>query len=152
MDAWDDEALDDWYASDVASSAEDSAAEQEAASEASEAGEVDDDARLDLLRSPILSICAALGGYEHVDVDGRLELVYRLGDDCLGTLYAHTECLRDLRRLWRQDDTDNSRAVARVFAELGTLHNDLIPILLHTAGMGEKADKIALACSTSATH
>ncbi|KAI3628349.1 TOF1 [Malassezia furfur] len=147
MDAWDDEALDDWYASDVASSAEDSAAEQEAASEASEAGEVDDDARLDLLRPPILSICAALGGYEHVDVDGRLELVYRLGDDCLGTLYAHTECLRDLRRLWRQDDTDNSRAVARVFAELGTLHNDLIPILLHTAGMGEKADKIALACT-----
>lgn len=84
MDAWDDEALDDWYASDVASSAEDSAAEQEAASETSEVGQVDDDARLDLLRPPILSICAALGGYEHVDVDGRLELVYRLGDDCLG--------------------------------------------------------------------
>lgn len=60
---------------------------------------------------------------------------------------ANAECLRDLRRLWRQDDTDASRAIARVFAELGTLQNDLIPILLHCAGNGDKADKIALACT-----
>lgn len=102
--------------------------------------EVDMDERVALLRAPILSICTALGGYEHVQRGERMELMYRVGDDCL-------ECLRDLRRLWRQDDTDASRAIARVFAELGTLHNDLIPILLHCAGGGDKADKIALACT-----
>ena len=105
-----------------------------------EAGDVDMDERVEMLRAPVLSICTALGGYEHVQQHGRTELVYRVGDDCL-------ECLRDLRRLWRQDDTDASRAIARVFAELGTLHNDLIPILLHCAGGGDKADKIALACT-----
>lgn len=148
MDAWDEDAVEDWYASDVASSAEESVDDQEAAIEESEHSEVDHDARMELLRPPVLSICAALGGYEHAEVDGRLQQVYRLGDDCLGRWCADAECLRDLRRLWRQDDTDSSRAIARVFAELGTLHNDLVPILLHTAGMGEKSDKIALACST----
>ncbi|WFC99773.1 Topoisomerase 1-associated factor 1 [Malassezia yamatoensis] len=147
MEVWDEEGPEDWYASDVASSAEDSAEAQEEASETSEVGEIDHDERSNLLRPPILSICAALGGYEHVQVDGRLEMVYKLGDDCLGMCIPDTECLRDLRRLWRQDDSDSSRAVARVFAELGTLHNDLVPILLHTAGTGEKENKIALACS-----
>ena len=63
-----------------------------------EAGDVDMDERVEMLRAPVLSICTALGGYEHVQQLGRTELVYRVGDDCL-------ECLRDLRRLWRQDDT-----------------------------------------------
>lgn len=152
MDAWEDEALEDRYASDVTSSAE-SAGEEHEEQGMSENEEVDHDARMELLRPPVLAICAALGGYEHVEVDGRLELVYRLGDDCLGRYlfffnHAYTECLRDLRRLWRQDDTDSSRAIARVFAELGTMQNDLIPILLHAAGAGEKQDKIMLACST----
>lgn len=101
----------------------------------------DDEEHLQLLRAPILNICTALGGYEHVDNGhGKLELVYRLGDDCLG-------CLRDLRRLWRQDDTDPTRAIARVFAALGVLQNDLIPILLHCAGTDERGSKIALACT-----
>ncbi|PWN50526.1 hypothetical protein IE53DRAFT_343962 [Violaceomyces palustris] len=103
--------------------------------------ELDDAERLEQLRAPILGICSALGGYEEVlNQDGNLESVYRLGDDCLG-------CLRDLRRLWRQDDTDPSRAVARVFAQVNLVHNDLVPILLHTAGKGDQANKIALACT-----
>ncbi|KOS12667.1 hypothetical protein Malapachy_0395 [Malassezia pachydermatis] len=101
---------------------------------------MDMEERVAMLRAPVLSICSALGGYEHMETATGTELVYRLGDDCL-------ECLRDLRRLWRQDDTDASRAMARVFSELGTFSNDLIPILLHSAGQGEKADKIALACT-----
>lgn len=68
---------------------------------------------------------------------------------CSKRLTRISECLRDLRRLWRQDDTDASRAIARVLADLGTLHNDLIPILLHCAGAdaSEKEQKIALACT-----
>ncbi|WFD18890.1 Topoisomerase 1-associated factor 1 [Malassezia caprae] len=150
-EAWDDL---DAYASDmidelaesVGSISEDDEAPAEPVAGAEE---VDMDERVALLRPPILSICAALGGYEHVEQsDGCIEVVYKVGDDCLGTYRALIpECLRDLRRLWRQDDTDASRAIARVFAELGTLQNDLIPILLHCAGQGEKADKIALACT-----
>ncbi|WFD33443.1 Topoisomerase 1-associated factor 1 [Malassezia cuniculi] len=97
--------------------------------------------RVEMLRAPILSICAALGGYEDVkNDDGRVEQLYRLGDDCLG-------CLRDLRRLWRQDEEDELRTIGRVFAELGVLHNDLVPILLHSAGTDEKGARIALACA-----
>ncbi|PKI84657.1 Tof1p [Malassezia vespertilionis] len=138
MDFDDGEAIEDLFASDVESI--DSDASESLAASAHEDTEVEADERREMLRAPVLSICAALGGYEDIERDGRVEQVYRLGDDCL-------ECLRDLRRLWRQDDTDSSRTIARVFAELGTLHNDLIPILLHTAGFGEKEDKIALACT-----
>ncbi|EPQ27539.1 uncharacterized protein PFL1_05077 [Pseudozyma flocculosa PF-1] len=108
---------------------------------AQHADALDDAQRLEQLRVPILSICSALGGYEEEqDSRGRFRSVYKLGDDCLA-------CLRDLRRLWRQDDTDPSRAIARVFAQVNVLHNDLIPILLHTAGKGANSDKVALACT-----
>lgn len=106
------------------------------ASEAA-ADALDARARVDALRAPVLGICAALGGYEDVDVGGRIAHVYRLGDDCL-------ECLRDLRRLWRQDEDDELRTVARVFAELGVLHNDLVPIVLH-APADERGTRAALA-------
>ena len=138
----------DAYASDVL----DAESVSDASSDASSTGDgVDVDERAELLRAPVLSICSALGGYEAVERDGRVEQVYCLGDDCLGALsrvLADAECLRDLRRLWREDDSDASRAMARVLAELGTLHNDLIPILLHTAGGAEKEANVALACST----
>lgn len=150
-EAWDDL---DAYASDMVDELAESVGsvsdgEEATAEPVAGVEEVDMDERVALLRAPILSICAALGGYEHVEQgDGRIEMVYKVGDDCLGAyLSLISECLRDLRRLWRQDDTDASRAIARVFAELGTLQNDLIPILLHCAGQGDKADKIALACT-----
>ncbi|WFD30781.1 Topoisomerase 1-associated factor 1 [Malassezia sp. CBS 17886] len=131
--------IDEWYG-DGDSAGSEVASECEV-SDAGVASDVEeDDERVEMLRAPVLAICSALGGYEHVQTEHGLETIYQLGDDCL-------ECLRDLRRMWRQDDTDTSRAIARVFAELGTLHNDLIPILLHTAGGGEKGDKIALACT-----
>lgn len=82
-DAWEGEAIEDWYASDVAS---DASGDEEDRDEDTEQGgvEIGHDARKEMLRAPVLSICTALGGYEHIDVDGKLELVYRLGDDCLG--------------------------------------------------------------------
>ncbi|KDN42601.1 hypothetical protein K437DRAFT_257784 [Tilletiaria anomala UBC 951] len=93
------------------------------------------------IRGPVLGICSALGGYEDVEVEeGIFQEVYVPGDDCLG-------CLRDLRKLWRRDDDDPSRRVARVFAQVNVLRNDIVPILLATAGKGERGNKIALACA-----
>lgn len=58
-------------------------------------------------------------------------------------------CLKDLKRFWRMDEKDDDRTVARIFAEIGVLKNDLIPILLTTLGTGAKGDRIALACGES---
>lgn len=82
---------------------------------------------------PIIKrVVDALGGYEGG--------VYRMGDEVMG-------CLRDLKKLWRMDDTDDERAVARVFWETRVLSNDLVPVLLATAGKGLVEDKRAIACA-----
>ncbi|OSD01035.1 timeless-domain-containing protein [Trametes coccinea BRFM310] len=84
-----------------------------------------------ILEPPIQSVVDALGGYENG--------VYRLGDECYG-------CLKDLKKFWRKDDTDDDRTVARIFWATGVLSNDLVPILLETAGKGPAEDKRAIAC------
>ncbi|KAG9103444.1 Topoisomerase 1-associated factor 1 [Ceratobasidium sp. 370] len=95
--------------------------------------------RRDILSPIIHSTVAALGG---VETDAKTNVTrYVLGDDCLG-------CLRDLKKLWRKDDTDDERTVARVFWETRVLANDLVPILIETAGEGGGAgDKRAIACA-----
>ncbi|KAG8738044.1 Topoisomerase 1-associated factor 1 [Ceratobasidium sp. 414] len=95
--------------------------------------------RRDILSPIIHSTVAALGG---VETDTKTNITrYILGDDCLG-------CLRDLKKLWRKDDTDDERTVARVFWETRVLVNDLVPILIETAGEGGGAgDKRAIACA-----
>ncbi|KAI0657606.1 timeless-domain-containing protein [Cubamyces menziesii] len=85
-----------------------------------------------ILEAPIRSVVDALGGYEGG--------VYRLGDECYG-------CLKDLKKFWRKDDTDDDRTVARIFWSTGVLSNDLVPILLETAGKGLVEDKRAIACA-----
>ncbi|OBZ77008.1 Topoisomerase 1-associated factor 1 [Grifola frondosa] len=80
----------------------------------------------------IRSVVDALGG-----VEGG---AYRLGDECYG-------CLKDLKKYWRKDDTDDERTVARIFYETRLLPNDLVPILLETAGKGLVEDKRAVACA-----
>lgn len=55
-------------------------------------------------------------------------------------------CLRDLRKLWREGAEDPYRTIAHVFADVGVLQN-LIPLLLKTAGGEERSQKIALACT-----
>lgn len=85
-----------------------------------------------ILEPAIRNVVDALGGYEGES--------YRLGDECYG-------CLKDLKKLWRKDDTDDDRTVARIFWETRLLPNDLIPILLETAGKGLLEDKCAIACA-----
>ncbi|KAJ7704500.1 timeless protein-domain-containing protein [Mycena rosella] len=86
-----------------------------------------------LLFEPVIGrVVDALGGYEAG--------TYRLGDEASG-------CLKDLKKLWRKDDTDDERTVARIFWEKRVLSNDLIPILLLTAGAGQVEDKRAISCA-----
>ncbi|KAG8943281.1 Topoisomerase 1-associated factor 1 [Tulasnella sp. 424] len=88
--------------------------------------------------TPIIqNIVSALGGLEQVS---PTESQYILGDSCLG-------CLKDLKRLWRKDDTDDERTVARILYETRVFQRDLVPILLATAGVGKVEDKCALACA-----
>ncbi|KAL5514636.1 hypothetical protein ACEPAG_1952 [Sanghuangporus baumii] len=85
-----------------------------------------------ILAPAINDVIAALGGYEGD--------TYVLGDECYG-------CLKDLKKFWRKDDTDDERTVARIFWASRVLPNDLVPILLATAGKGFVADKCAVACA-----
>ena len=65
--------------------------EQEAASESGDDADtrIGSDEHVQMLRAPVLNVCSALGGYEHVKNErGKLEQVYRLGDDCLGVWRA----------------------------------------------------------------
>ena len=102
------------------------------AGDASE-GETDEyQHRRAILEPAILNVVNALGGYEGG--------VYRLGDEAYG-------CLKDLKRFWRKDDADDARTVARVLWAARVLPNDLVPILLETAGKGHVEDKRALACA-----
>ncbi|OAX37898.1 timeless-domain-containing protein [Rhizopogon vinicolor AM-OR11-026] len=89
-----------------------------------------------ILEPVVKRVVDALGGYEGG--------VYRMGDEVSG-------CLRDLKKLWRKDDTDDERTVARIFWETRVLPNDLVPILLATAGKGLVEDKRAIACADLVT-
>ncbi|KAI5994503.1 timeless protein-domain-containing protein [Pisolithus albus] len=94
-------------------------------------GEGEEDRRA-ILDPVVRRVVDALGGFE----DG----VYRMGDEAVG-------CLRDLKKLWRLDDSDDERTVARIFWETRVFSNDLVPILLATAGKGLVEDKRAIACA-----
>ena len=89
--------------------------------------------RREILQPVIHRVVDALGGYEGS--------IYRFGDS-LGP------CLSDLKKLWRKDDTDDDRTVARIFWETRVLPKDLVPILLELAnnrGLVEDKKVIAVA-------
>ncbi|RXW22765.1 hypothetical protein EST38_g3081 [Candolleomyces aberdarensis] len=92
-----------------------------------EPGDID---RRAVLTPIITRVVNALGGLEGD--------TYQLGDEAYG-------CLKDLKKLWRKDDTDDDRTVARIFWETRVLSKDLIPILTVTAGQGLVEDKRAIA-------
>ncbi|KAJ3893201.1 timeless protein-domain-containing protein [Lentinula edodes] len=92
----------------------------------------DTDGKREFLEPIVQGVVDALGGYE--------ENVYRMGDQVNG-------CLKDLKKLWRKDETDDDRTVARIFWKTRVLPNDLVPILLATAGQGLVEDKRAIACA-----
>lgn len=91
-------------------------------------------ARRKILVPVIQRVVDALGGFEGDPP------VYRLGDSAQA-------CLSDLKKLWRKDDTDDDRTCAHIFWDSRVLPNDLVPILLVTAGKGLVEDKRAIAAA-----
>lgn len=112
---------------------------EDAISIRSSSPEYPDDRRA-ILKPVIQNIVSALGGLERLPSSEGF--AYILGDSCLG-------CLKDLKKVWRKDDTDDERTVARIFWEVRVLQKDLVPILLETAGKGNVEDRCALACGMS---
>lgn len=97
----------------------------------------DDDAPVPdrkLLFTPIVeNLVNALGGVETLAGEEQ----YVPGDSCVKTL-------QDLKKIWRRDDTDDERTIARIMWNTKTFMKDLVPILLVTAGRGLVGDKRAL--------
>lgn len=89
----------------------------------------------------VQSLVNAIGGYEtvdHVFPDGTrgMKTVYRPGDSVLAVL-------KDLKRLWRKDDTDDERTVARCMAQAG-LMRELVNLLVECYDRGEWGRKVSL--------
>lgn len=87
----------------------------------------------------VQTLVNALGGYEEVESppdSGIFETVYRPGDSVLGVL-------KDLKKLWRKDDEDDERTVARCMHK-AELMKELVAILVECAERGEWGRKVAL--------
>ncbi|AAW44173.2 conserved hypothetical protein [Cryptococcus deneoformans JEC21] len=87
----------------------------------------------------VQTLVNALGGYEEVESppdSGIFETVYRPGDSVLGVL-------KDLKKLWRKDDEDDERTVARCMYR-AELMKELVAIVVECAERGEWGRKVAL--------
>ena len=93
--------------------------------------------RFDVFMPVATTLTTALGGYEQVETSpGVVETIYRPGDSVLGVL-------KDLKKLWRKDDTDDERTVARCFYQSG-LMKELVALLIECTERGEWGRKIGL--------
>jgi hypothetical protein len=95
----------------------------------------------------VQSLTNALGGYEEQETSpgsGVYETVYRPGDSILAVL-------KDLKKLWRKDDSDDERTVARCMYRSG-LMKELISILVGMTERGDWGRKVALVACESSTH
>jgi replication fork protection complex subunit Tof1/Swi1 len=79
----------------------------------------------------------ALGGFERVATpDGGWDMIYRPGDSVLAVI-------KDLKKLWRKDDADDDRTVARCMYQ-ANLMNELIGLVGEVYNRGEWGRKVAL--------
>ncbi|WVR08981.1 hypothetical protein IAU60_006041 [Kwoniella sp. DSM 27419] len=102
--------------------------------------------RMAIFLPAVQSLVAALGGYEEVEKtpgSGEFETIYRPGDSVLAVL-------KDLKKLWRKDDEDDERTVARCMARAG-LMKELVAIFVECSDRGTWGKKVALvACDLMA--
>ncbi|WOO84917.1 Topoisomerase 1-associated factor 1 [Vanrija pseudolonga] len=93
--------------------------------------------RFEVFMPAVQSLVNALGGYEEMpQSDGTFMTVYRPGDSVLPVL-------KDLKKLWRKDDTDDERTVARCMAKAG-LMKELVALVKEVTDRGEWGRKISL--------
>ncbi len=97
------------------------------------------------IRDAARDLCMQIGQYDYGEDgeehdDDKVYTRWKRGPRALGAL-------RSLRKLWKLDDEDPTRKVARAFAENEVLENFIVPALLESAGQGKEGDAIALACT-----
>ncbi|SPO24477.1 related to TOF1 - topoisomerase I interacting factor 1 [Ustilago trichophora] len=97
------------------------------------------------IRDAARDLCMQIGRYDYAeDADehdsDKVYTRWQRGPRALGAL-------RSLRKLWKLDDDDPTRKVARAFADNEVLENFIVPALLESAGQGKEGDAIALACT-----
>lgn len=79
-----------------------------------------------------------MGGFlQDIDLEsGETVKQYRPGDSVVG-------CLRDLKKVWRKDDTDDERTVARIFSKSGIVR-DLVAIVEEVSERGVFGLKVGM--------
>ncbi|CAK9781717.1 hypothetical protein CC85DRAFT_324759 [Cutaneotrichosporon oleaginosum] len=93
--------------------------------------------RFDVFMPAVQNLVNALGGYERVPTDdGGWEMIYRPGDSVLAVI-------KDLKKLWRKDDADDDRTVARCMYK-ANLMQELIGLVGEVHNRGEWGRKVAL--------
>ena len=97
------------------------------------------------IRDAARDLCMQIGQYDYGEDDhsqdtDKVFTRWQRGPRALGAL-------RSLRKLWKLDDDDPTRKVARAFADNEVLENHIVPALLESAGQGKEGDAIALACT-----
>ncbi|KAK4685899.1 replication fork protection complex subunit TIMELESS/Tof1/Swi1, partial [Tremellales sp. Uapishka_1] len=93
--------------------------------------------RYDIFMPAVQLLVNAIGGYEEMETSpGKVETIYRPGDSVVAVL-------KDLKKLWRKDDSDDERTVARCMAKAG-LMKELISLLVECTDRGEWGRKVAL--------
>lgn len=102
----------------------------------------DEEDRFEVFMPAVQSLVNALGGYEQVlNHDTRhFETIYRPGDSVLPVL-------KDLKKLWRKDDTDDERTVARCMAKAG-LMKELLALVKECTSRGDWGRKVSLMACT----
>ena len=101
--------------------------------------------RFTIFMPAVQSLVNALGGYEEIATpNGTFQTVYRPGDSVLAVM-------KDLKRLWRKDDSDDERTVARCMARAG-LMKELIALVVECTERGDWGRKVGLvACELMRT-
>ena len=98
---------------------------------------IDEPDRYEIFMPAVQSLIAALGGYEEHEISpGVFETIYRPGDSVIAVL-------KDLKTLWRKDDSDDERTVARCMAK-GGLMKELIALVVECTDRGDWGRKVAL--------
>jgi replication fork protection complex subunit Tof1/Swi1 len=106
---------------------------------------LDEPDRYEIFMPAVQSLVNALGGYEEVETgSGEYETVYRPGDSVLAVL-------KDLKKLWRKDDSDDERTVARCMQKAG-LMKELISLVVECTDRGEWGRKVSLVACESDTQ
>ena len=106
---------------------------------------MDEPDRFGIFMPAVQNLVNALGGYEEVSTpDGGFQTIYRPGDSVLAVL-------KDLKKLWRKDDSDDERTVARCMAKAG-LMKELLALLVECTDRGEWGRKVGLVACECLSH